>query len=237
MLFAGLDGQIFSVNSAFSEWLGYTDSELRGLSVLDITHPVDVAATQDALRRMMVGEAPGFRFDKRFIRRDGQALWADVNARLVRDESGTPLHFQIVAVDIGDRKRNEGLQAARFAVTQALVTSPGWDKAAPFVLEGLCEALDWELAEYWEVDATREAMLFVTSWKRPGRDTSAYEATAPGATYRRGEGLAGQVWETGMPVSLTDVTADDPARPGAAVAAGLHGIAGSPGRRGRGAAG
>ena len=168
MAFAGLDGQIFSVNPAFYEWLGYTESELRSLSLFDITHPDDVATTQDAWRRVMAGDAPGFRFDKRFIRRDGQSLWADVNARLVRDDIGKPLHFQTVAVDIGDRKRNEVLQAARFAVTHALVTSPGWEAAAPNVLEGLCLALDWELAEYWEVDAAREAMHFVTAWKRPG---------------------------------------------------------------------
>ncbi|HZK74598.1 MAG TPA: PAS domain S-box protein [Clostridia bacterium] len=233
MSFAGLDGRIFSVNPAFCEWLGYSENELRGLSIQDITHPDDVDATQEAWRRMMAGEAPGFRFERRFIRRDGQALWADVNARLVRDDSGKPLHFQTVAVDIGDRKRNEVLQAARFAVTHALVTSPGWDKAAPQVLEGLCETLDWELAEYWEVDSSREAMHFVTSWKRPGRDTSAYEATAPGTTYRRGEGLAGRVWEASAPVALPDVTADDLARSGAAAAAGLHGIAGFPVRSGR----
>jgi PAS domain S-box/PAS domain S-box/PAS domain S-box/diguanylate cyclase (GGDEF) domain len=233
MAFAGLDGRIFSVNPAFCEWLGYTERELHSLSILDITHPDDVAATQDTWRRMMAGEAPGFRFDKRFLRMDGQALWADVNARLVRDELGKPLHFQTVAVDIGDRKRNEVLQAARFAVTHALVTSPGWDQAAPHVLEGLCQTLDWELAEYWEVDPPREAMHFITSWKRPGRDTSAYEATAQNASYRRGEGLPGRVWGAGAPVSLTDVTADDSPRSGAAAAAGLHGIAGFPVRSGR----
>ena len=233
MSFAGLDGRIFAVNPAFCDWLGYSESELRTLSIVDITHPEDVAATQDAWRRIMAGEAPGLRFDKRFTRRDGQALWADVNVRLVRDDSGKPLHFQTVAVDIGDRKRNEVLQAARFAVTNALVTSPGWDKAVPHLLEGLCLALDWELAEYWEVDSPREAMHFVTSWKRPGRDTSAYEATEPGTSYRRGEGLAGRVWEAGAPVSVTDIAADGSARPEAAVAAGLHGLAGFPVRSGR----
>ena len=233
MAFAGLDGHIFSANPAFCDWLGYTESELRSLSLFDITHPQDVAKTQDAWQRVLAGEAPGFRFDKRFIRRDGQSLWADVNARLVRDESGKPLHFQTVAVDIGDRKRNEVLQAARFAVTHALVTSPGWEAAAPNVLQGLCLALDWELAEYWEVDPGREAMHFVAAWKRPGRDTSAYEATAPEATYRRGEGLPGRVWESGAPLAVGDLTADGSARAAAAVASGLHGIAGFPVRSGR----
>ncbi len=233
MTFAGLDGKIFSVNPAFCEWLGYTDGELRSLSILDITHPDDVASTQDTWRRMMAGEAPGFRFEKRFLRRDGQALWADISVRLVRDESGKPLHFQTVAVDIGDRKRNEVLQAARFAITQALVTSPGWDQAAPHVLESLCQTLDWELAEYWEVDAPREAMHFVTAWKRPGRDTSAYEATAAETRYRRGKGLPGRVWALGAPVSVTDLSTDDSPRSAAAAAAGLHGIAGFPVRSGR----
>jgi hypothetical protein len=100
------------------------------------------------------------------------------------------------------------------------------------VLEGLCETLDWELAEYWEVDLQREAMHFVTSWKRPGRDTSAYEATAKDASFRRGEGLAGQVWESGGPVAVADIAADGSVRSAAALAVGLKGIVGFPARGG-----
>ena len=233
MSFVALDGKLISVNPAFCELLGYTEVELRSLSIFDITHTEDVPKTQEVLRAMMAGEEPGFRFDKRFIRKDGQLVWADVNVRLVRDQAGKPLHFQTVILDIGDHKWNEVLQAARFSVTQALVTSPGWDKAASHVLEGLCETLDWELAEYWEVDPLRESMNFVTSWKRPGRDTTAYEATAPLASYRRGEGLAGQVWEIGAPVSMADLAADESPRSVAAVAAGLRGIVGFPVRSGR----
>src|SRR5205807_2181904 len=112
------------------------------------------------------------------------------------------------AIDIRDRMRGEVLQSARFAVTQALVTSPGWDQAAPHVLEGLCRALDWELGEYWEVDANRESMHFSTAWKRPGRATSAYEATEAQLTYRRGEGLPSRAWESGRPVSDEDLALD-----------------------------
>jgi diguanylate cyclase (GGDEF)-like protein/PAS domain S-box-containing protein len=234
MSFVSLEGQIVSVNPAFCEMLGYADHELRSLSIMDITHHDDVPTTQEALRKMMAGEAPGVRFEKRFVRRDSRIVWADVNVRLVRDQQGNPLHFQTVVVDVGDRKRHEVLQSARYAVTQALVTSPGWDKAAPHVLEGLCKALDCELAEYWEVDAQREAMHFVTAWKAPGsRDTTAYEATAAEAVYKRGDGLAGQVWESGKPVTIADLAADTSPRAAAAIAAGLKGIAGFPVRSGR----
>jgi diguanylate cyclase (GGDEF)-like protein/PAS domain S-box-containing protein len=233
MSFVSLDGHITSVNPAFCQMLGYADHELRSLSILDITDHDDAPITQEALRKMLAGEEPGVRFEKRFVRRDGKRVWADVNVRLIRDQEGNPLHFQTVVVDIGDRKRHEVLQSARYAVTQALVTSPGWDKAAPHVLEGLCTTLDWELAEYWEVDALREAMHFVTSWKRPGAETSAYEATAQQTAFARGEGLAGQVWESGKPVSVADVGADTSPRSMAAAAVGLLGITGFPVRSGR----
>jgi len=233
MVFTNVDGHITTVNPAFCQLVGYTESELRSLSIIDITHPDDVPTVHDAMRRMLAGDVEGMRIEKRTTRKDGDPVWVDLTTRLVRGRDGKPMYFQNVAVDIRDRKRAEVLQAARFAVTQALVTSPGWDKAAPGVLEGLCRTLDWELAEYWEVDANREAMRFVASWKRPGRDTSAYEATATAVTYRRGEGLAGQVWESGAPVALPDLAGDTSSRSAAALAVGLHGIVGFPVRSGR----
>ncbi|TME97693.1 MAG: PAS domain S-box protein [Chloroflexi bacterium] len=233
MAFAGLNGRLTSTNEAFRQLVGYTEQELRGVSVLELTHPEDLMASEDALRRVLAGETPGYRIDKRYIRKDGQSVWVDVAARLVRDAEGKAVYLQTVAVDIRDRMRAEVLQSARFAVTQALVTSPGWDKAAPHVLEGLCRALDWELGEYWEVDGAREVMHFVVSWKRPGRDTSAYEATASQFTFRRGEGLAGHVWEESRPVSLTDLAKDPSPRSAAALAVGLHGLVGFPVRSGR----
>src|SRR5256884_344579 len=233
MAFTTLDGHITTVNPAFCDLVGYADGELRTLSVLDITHPDDVAALQEAMQGMLAGEEEGRRIEKRYTRKDGEHVWADLTMRLVRGADQRPMYFQTVTVDIRDRKRAEVLQAARFAVTQALVTSPGWEKAAPGLLEGLCRTLDWELAEYWEVDAEREAMHFVTSWKRPGRDTTAYEATAASAAYPRGEGLAGRVWEAGAPIAMPDLGGDNSPRATAAVAAGLHGIVGFPVRSGR----
>ena len=233
MAFASLDGHITTVNAAFAELVGYSDAELRTLSLLDITHPDDAAALRDAMETMLQGLEEGRRIEKRYTRKNGEHVWVDLTMRLVRDRDGEPLYFQTVAVDIRDRKRSEVLQAARFAVTQALVTSPGWDKAASGVLEGLCRTLDWELAEYWEVDGARETMAFSMSWKRPGRDTSAYESTASQVTYRRGEGLAGRVWESGAPVSMPDLADDRSIRAAAAVAVGLHGVVGFPVRSGR----
>ncbi|HKW72695.1 MAG TPA: PAS domain S-box protein [Candidatus Dormibacteraeota bacterium] len=233
MAFTRLDGRITTVNPAFCELVGYGADELRSFSLLDITHADDVPALKEAMAAMLAGDEEGRRIEKRYVRKDGDQVWVDLTMRLVRAADGKPTYFQTVAVDIRGRKRAEVLQAARFAVTAALVASPEWDKAAPGVLEGLCRTLDWELAEYWEVDPEREAMHFVTSWKRPGRDTAAFEATATQVIYRRGEGLAGSVWASGAPVAMPELAGDPSPRAAAALSAGLHGIVGFPVRSGR----
>jgi diguanylate cyclase (GGDEF)-like protein/PAS domain S-box-containing protein len=233
MAFAHVDGHIAAVNRAFCELLGYTESELRNRSLVDVMHREDEQAMQDSMARMLAGDIEGSRIEKRYARKNGATVWVDLAVRLVRDSSGKPMHFQMVAINIEDRKRNEVLQGARFAVTQALVTSPGWGNAAPGVLEGLCTALDWDLAEYWEVSAPRDAMHFVTSWKREGTDTFAFEAAGLRVAYRRGEGLGGRVWETGAPYSMPDLAQDGSPRTAEAAAAGIHGVVGFPVRSGR----
>ena len=234
MAFTLLDGQFSNANPAFTELVGYSESELRNRSLVDITSPDDVPKLRDTLTGLLNGkDDEGARVAQRYVRKSGDLVWVDLAVRLVHDPEGTPLYLQTVSINIEDHKRNEVLQAARFAVTQALVTSPGWGNAASSVLEGLCTTLDWDLAEYWEVSATRDAMNFVTSWKRPKRDLYAFEATALQVSYRRGEGLGGKVWETGAPCSMPDLAQDGTARTAAAHATGLHGVVGFPVRSGR----
>ena len=65
MAFASLDGHIATVNPAFCELVGYSDTQLRTLSLLDITHPDDVATLHEAMRTMLAGEEEGRRIEKR----------------------------------------------------------------------------------------------------------------------------------------------------------------------------
>src|SRR5205814_5647216 len=120
MAFASVDAHITTVNPAFCELVGYSDAELRTLSLLDLTHPDDAPGLQDAMHSMLGGEDEGRRIEMRYTGKDGEHGWVDLTMRLVRGADQRPGGFQSVAVDMRDRKRAEVLQAARFAVTQAL---------------------------------------------------------------------------------------------------------------------
>jgi len=94
-------------NRAFARFLGHEPDELRGKRWQDLTPPEDVEVIEAAIAPLLAGEEDSVRFEKRYIHRSGEFLWADVSAALHRDGDGCPLYFVTTVVDINDRKRAE----------------------------------------------------------------------------------------------------------------------------------
>jgi PAS domain S-box-containing protein len=102
----GLDGTLH-FNKAFRDMLGYTAAEMRGKTLRDITHPDDLAASFGVIDRIKSSTADQMRLEKRYLRKDGSALWADVLIYQYRDASGNPSPVVTWASDISVRKRME----------------------------------------------------------------------------------------------------------------------------------
>jgi PAS domain S-box-containing protein len=95
-----------AVNQAFQRMVGYSEAELCRLSVVDITHEDDRAATAAFFATHTAGEHTTRRVEKRYRRKDGGVIWAEVSAFPVPALGNTPL-LGGVAIDITDRKRVE----------------------------------------------------------------------------------------------------------------------------------
>jgi PAS domain S-box-containing protein len=104
--FTSLDGSV-EVNPAFCEMLGYTKEELAHQNWHHLTHPDDNELTQKKLNELLSGEKSSARFRKRYLKKDGAIVWADVNTVLQKDKDGKPLYYITAVVDITDRKRAE----------------------------------------------------------------------------------------------------------------------------------
>ncbi|GIX30188.1 MAG: hypothetical protein KatS3mg124_0660 [Porticoccaceae bacterium] len=102
-----LEGRFAEVNRALADMLGYSREELRSLTFQEITHPDDLAADLDNVRRLLAGEIPNYRMEKRYLRRDGALLPARLHVALVRDEDGRPLHFVSQIVDISEERARQ----------------------------------------------------------------------------------------------------------------------------------
>ena len=86
----GLDGEIVQANDYFCRLTGYTADELRSLRIQDITHPDDVGADVVGLQRLRSGEATSFSMRKRYVRKDGDVVWAELSRTMVRGPDGQP---------------------------------------------------------------------------------------------------------------------------------------------------
>jgi PAS domain S-box-containing protein len=96
-----------NVNQAFCDMMGYTSEELCKLKWQDFTHPDDFERTQVAINTILDGKKDFVRFTKRYIRKDGSILWADVSTALRFDKDGKPQYFMTSVNDITDHVHAE----------------------------------------------------------------------------------------------------------------------------------
>jgi PAS domain S-box-containing protein len=100
-------GRWLRVNQKMCEITGYSVGELLQMRIADITHPEDRQSDREAFERVVRGEAPDYRIEKRYIRKDGALAWVNVNMTIIRDAAGQPTRTVAAIEDITERKQIE----------------------------------------------------------------------------------------------------------------------------------
>src|SRR5437588_591292 len=99
-------GRMVFVNQRFCEMLGYEQAELVGKTIKEITHPDDARQNLQVFERMIRDGKP-FEIEKRYLRKNGSIIWADVSVSAVRDKKGRTRSAVAVVVDVTARKKAE----------------------------------------------------------------------------------------------------------------------------------
>jgi len=102
-----LNGRFIAANLALQEMLGYTESELQARSVTDITHEEDRTSTEARIADAYDGQRRVYRLEKRYLRKNGHVMWADVSSVLVPASGNVSAFFSVIIVDITKRKQAE----------------------------------------------------------------------------------------------------------------------------------
>ncbi len=120
MSIADVNGRIQEVNQALCGILGYSEQELLTRTFQSLTHPDDLTQNLERIHKLLVGALSHDVFEKRYIRKDGGIVWAQVGVSVIRNEAGTPLYSLALVQDITERKRaEEALQLAKYTVDHA----------------------------------------------------------------------------------------------------------------------
>ncbi|WP_449385909.1 PAS domain S-box protein [Cellulomonas soli] len=156
-----LEGHTPLTNAHLRRMLGYTAEEFAGMPFAAYSHAEDNARNLLLWERMVAGEIDDFAMEKRFVRKDGSLVWAELTVSLVRD--GLPAPYAIgMSQDITTRKRLESeLRAAelrsRLLVERVpavvYISEPGASGAWHYVSPQLERMLGYT-PEEWMADAS-----------------------------------------------------------------------------------
>ncbi|HXV61979.1 MAG TPA: PAS domain S-box protein [Vicinamibacteria bacterium] len=98
---------ILRVNEALGRMLGYESQELVGRPLALILHPDDAAKGLELARKMKAGGISGYQIERRYLRKDGEIVWAKMSASVIRDKNGDPLYGIGVVENITEHRRAE----------------------------------------------------------------------------------------------------------------------------------
>jgi len=101
------EGRFLQVNRKFCDIVGYSKDEILDMTFTDITYPTDLEFDVDFAMQVLSRERDFYSFDKRCLRKDGSAVWANLTVSMLFDDQGNPKYFIAVINDISDRKQAE----------------------------------------------------------------------------------------------------------------------------------
>jgi PAS domain S-box-containing protein len=107
MALVGIDGRFVRVNRALCEITGYDADELVTRKFQDITHPDDLDIDVGIADRLARGDIRRYQFEKRYIRKNGSIVDAQLSVSVLRGPDDTPRYFVSQMQDITERKRDE----------------------------------------------------------------------------------------------------------------------------------
>jgi PAS domain S-box-containing protein len=115
MALVGTDGCFVQVNASLCRMLGYSEQELLAHTFRELTYPDDVDVGMELFRGLVSGERDYGWLEKRYVHKDGHAIWTLLSTAAVHDPQGKTLYLVSQLQDISERKAAE----ARLMETEA----------------------------------------------------------------------------------------------------------------------
>jgi PAS domain S-box-containing protein len=101
------DGYTITANETLIRMFGYSEAELREITFLELTHPDDRSKSARLVAQVMQGEIPHVFMEKRYLCKNGDVMWGQVNISVFPGEiQGRKVRIAIIQ-DISERKRAE----------------------------------------------------------------------------------------------------------------------------------
>ncbi|MBD1939858.1 GAF domain-containing protein [Microcoleus sp. FACHB-68] len=137
ILYESLDGGILNANPAFCRLTGYTQNQLRHLDRRSISHPEDFATEVRVIQQMLNDGNKRQTLRKRYLRRDGSFITAEVAMSLIGEEAEESYLLSFVT-DLSEHQRAE-LEIQQRREREALLSEISAKIRATFDLDAILQ--------------------------------------------------------------------------------------------------
>ena len=188
-------GKCLLVNPAAVELIGRSEDELIGSTITDTYLPEERHLLAERLEKLKVEGS--FRFERKFVRKNGEIIPAEVSLSTLRDG-----HYQAIIRDISQRKRREALLAGEKRLLEMVAKGD----SLPLILDALCRLVE-ELAS----GAVSSILLLDGNCLRHGAAPSlpqAYTDAIDGLAIGPATGSCGTAAYRAQPVIVSDIATD-----------------------------
>ncbi|NJM74655.1 MAG: PAS domain S-box protein [Acaryochloridaceae cyanobacterium RU_4_10] len=120
----GLDRHFLRVNPALCGLLGYTETELLGLTLDEVTDETDRETYRNNLNRLILGEVQSIQTERRYLHKLGYPLWVMGSTSLVRGFQGEPLYFVSQIQDINEHRIAEQVKSDFISIVSHELRTP-----------------------------------------------------------------------------------------------------------------
>lgn len=151
---ADREGRILKANPALQRMLGYGPTDIVGVSFIDITEESQRAMTMRNVHGLFDGAIDNYHVQKRYEKRNGGFLWANVSASLIPAVDREGPRLAVIVEDVTSRKqaesaltatRSELARVSRFTTMGELVASIAHEVNQPLsaIITNSQAALRW----------------------------------------------------------------------------------------------
>jgi PAS domain S-box-containing protein len=189
-----------------------------------VLHPDDRERVLEEHRRNYA-EGRSFTIEYRAIAKDGRVVWILDEVTVARDEQGRPTHAQGFMLDVSERKTAE-LELARSHAELTALHDTALQLIDELDAQKLLERIAVRAGELVGTDATYVYLRDGDDELRVAVGTGAFAGNV-GQCLRKGEGLAGRVWQSGDPLTVDDYHTWE-GRQSGFEGAPFHGVVGIP---------
>jgi len=199
--------QLFRSNDHFQTITGYSESELRSLSMLDLLPPADRSTAEADFNRYF--EQTGFRHRlQRLLRKDGSELWVRMSGHVLNPPDVSPPKSMLLALeDATDLVASQERMALSQKVDESIGCAADEASALKGILKALCESLNAPVAGFWSPNE-QGALTLVHDHATDEKKYAGFLNTSRALGLASGQGLPGRVLQSTAPEWIEVLSTD-----------------------------